>query len=244
MFKKIAVQGLRLFVCITGPHYHALLHGKVRENITLLSKQDFKNKHVYVIGSGPSVANLSLIPKDVVVCCCNFSLNYVPKNVPVMYHMTTEHAYTNNTLIKDLIEEHPIERILINNTSLLSEDNRTQLYYPKDTSIFSSFIDTGKLNSLRLTLFKKGQVHFFSSGINLVGIALLGGASRVSVIGVEASQENSYSDANSYKSDPRHKLNAHQYADSFFLEQCVEKKLPVFALDPDSSIAQIIPTKK
>ena len=200
-------------------------------------------KRVVVIGSGSSVEHLPKLPNDVVVLACNFSPKFVPTDQDIAGYITTKFAYRGSPDIKELLHGRLFSWVGIDKLSLAPKSSTSYRHTALYVKPYNPVVNTSELLRKRLFKFFEGQFYWFSSGMQLILLALLAGAREVFVIGIDTGPIVTYSGNFKYKKDPAIKENRHLWADSYALSELQKKNEPVYALDGRSPVCHWLRVK-
>ncbi len=242
MIKPFLVYGLEASSSFVAPFLWHVSKKQEHQTVEKL-RQTVENKRVLVLGSGPSANNLKRIPKDMIVLGCNFSPALLPNDQEVHGLLTTSFAVKDSPEIQSVLETREFQWLASNKPRLIPSQHKACSRKAKYIQIFGDLIDLKPLLNKRMGLFKNGQWYFFSSGVQLILLALAAGAREVYVSGIDTSREVIYAQGRSYKKDSAYKKNQHLHADLHALHEIAQNNYPVYSLHQESPLSTILVNK-
>ena len=192
VLKKIACFFANRFLLFSYPAVHFLSYPRVaarrRKNEPLL-RRFMQGKKVLILGSGPSTADIDLIPDDVLVFTCNRGLKFFagkPTTRPLDFYLCTAGKIQRMPVIALLLQKLKTRFLVIDDLRY----TRRQL-----TGVFEHLIqDDGKhghylknlIHPQRLRYIRGSSFHpWTSTGIRLLQYALYHEAAEIYLAGID-----------------------------------------------------------
>ena len=226
--------------CLVAPYlWH--LNKRTQYRAVDMLRSIVANKRVLIVGSGPSVQYIDKIPQDVVVLSCNFSSALLSTEQKVTGLLTTSFALKDSPQIVSLLKTRSFDWLAYNKKTIpglsLQPHRRTAKYI----QLFAQVIDTQSLLTKRMKLYRKGQWYFFSSGVQLVLLAIMAESREIYISGIEASPRVVYPRGVGYTRDEAYKMNRHLHADDYALREIARTHPHVYSLHTESSLSELLP---
>ena len=209
-----------------------------------------ENKRVFIVGSGPSAADLKEIPDDVVVLTCSFGGKlFLDKKIshPVNLYLSPRGTTEDSEAVLSLVKT---EAYIAKGCGLDYIRNNGKFGNPEAIMLMDDTKDNYYLRRLtgsaELPKTDGKNRPWASSGVRLVQYALYFKAKEVYLIGMDLNRGHFYSDGAKPEilRDGKPYYYAHEIMDHFFMNLISKKYRNIYSASNTSPITSYVPHKE